>query len=99
MYKTGDEKLPVFIKNNKLSIMKKSILSLGKALNKKEQQKINGGICDIAPPGCPCIVPPNHPCLSGGSGGGEDTGVCFTPLGPIQVPCNQTCPNGSAPIC
>lgn len=81
--------------------MKKSILNLGKTLTKAEQKKVNGefGGCDIAPPGCPCIVPPNHPCLDGGNGGGGSTGVCFGPFGPYNVPCNSTCNNGTQPIC
>lgn len=82
--------------------MKKSILNIGNALNKSEQKKINGsGGCDIAPPGCPCIVPPGHPCLDNddGNGGNNNTGTCFTLSGPIQVPCNQSCPDGSQPLC
>ena len=37
--------------------MKKSILKLGKTLNKKEQQTINGGkfICCYSNPSCPAI--------------------------------------------
>ncbi len=81
--------------------MKKTILKLGKTINKSEQKKINGGFgdCDIAPPGCPCHVRPGHPCLNGGGGTGGSTGVCFTSFGIINVPCNSTCPDGSQPIC
>ena len=79
--------------------MKKSILHLGKTLSKTEQKEINGGRCDIAPIGCPCIVPPNHPCLGGGGGGGNDTGVCVTPFGNIVIPCDDLCPNGTQPLC
>ncbi|WP_064968127.1 hypothetical protein [Tenacibaculum ovolyticum] len=81
--------------------MKKSILSVGSALNKAEQKNINGGRggCDIAPPACPCHVTPGHPCLKGGTGNGESTGVCFTPFGTTTVLCNSKCPDGSQPIC
>lgn len=81
--------------------MKKSILKLGTALSKAELQNINGQIggCDIAPPGCPCIVPPNHPCLSGGGNGVGNTGVCFTPFGSYTISCDSTCKDGTQPIC
>lgn len=82
----------------KILIMK-NLKKIGRALSKMEQKEINGGFggCDIAPPGCPCIVPPNHPCLDGGSSGGGSTGVCFG--FPGTFPCDSTCPDGSAPIC
>lgn len=85
--------------------MIKSILNLKgvSVLNKMEQKKLikgGGRGCDIGPPGCPCIIPPNHPCLGGGGGnGGSDTGTCFTSSGTIQIPCDQTCPDGSQPFC
>ncbi len=82
--------------------MKKTILKLGKTIRKSDQKKINGGFggCDIAPPGCPCRVPPGHPCLNEGGGGtGGSSGVCFTFSGIINVPCSSICPDGSRPIC
>ncbi len=82
--------------------MKKSILNLGKPLSKTEQKKVNGQIggCDIAPPGCPCKVTPNHTCLDGnGGGGGNSTGLCFSPFGSYSIPCNSTCNDGTRPIC
>ncbi len=81
--------------------MKKSILNLGKPLSKEEQQKVNGEFgCDIAPPGCPCIVPVNHPCLGNNGGGGDSLlGTCFTSFGTYQIPCNRNCNDGTKPIC
>lgn len=85
--------------------MLQSILNLKgiSILEKKAQKEMvkggNGG-CDIGPPDCPCEIPPGHPCLDGGSGGGGgSTGTCFTPFGTIQVSCDDTCPDGSQPLC
>jgi len=61
--------------------MKKSILNLGKALNKADQKKINGGFafCD-ANGACPSgYVCQDYICVidgSGGPGGGGSGGGC-----------------------
>ncbi|MBA6156382.1 hypothetical protein H3Z83_07630 [Tenacibaculum sp. S7007] len=74
--------------------MKKSILNLGKALNKVEQKQINGGTDPISGDG-------------GGSGGGSgdsgNWGVCreYGKFGGfwVRTHCDDLCSNGTQPIC
>lgn len=71
-------------------------------LNREALRKINGGggigPCDIAPIDCPCIVPPNHPCLGGSGGGGTDpVGYCANDH--AYIPCDELCTNGTQPFC
>ncbi|KFF20544.1 hypothetical protein [Chryseobacterium sp. JM1] len=73
-------------------------------LDRENLKKINGGgrepICDIGLEGCPCKIPPGHPCLGGGGGGtnpGTDLGYC--PDNQSYIPCDQTCPSGMSPFC
>lgn len=75
-----------------------------KKLNRTELREVQGGvgaeICDIGPLGCPCKIPPGHPCLGGGSGGGPvstDLGYCSDSQS--YIPCVETCPNGTKPLC
>ena len=72
-----------------------------KKLSREALRKINGGgpggPCDIAPEGCPCHVPPNHPCLVGGGGGNDPLGYC--PNDQTYIPCDQLCSNGTQPFC
>ncbi len=64
----------VVLFHNKILIMKKLILNLGKTLNKTEQKTINGGnaiFCDAngnCPIGSYCD---GHLCIDNGSGNGE----------------------------
>lgn len=73
-------------------------------LNRSDLKEIQGGgpiqLCDIAPVGCPCKVPPGDPCLGGPGGGdppGDNVGYCHD--NQSYIPCNQTCPNGMMPHC
>lgn len=75
-----------------------------KRLERENLKKINGGIgvgpCDIGLEGCPCKIPPGHPCLGGGGGGtnpGTDLGYC--PDNQSYIPCDQSCPSGMSPFC
>ena len=70
--------------------MKKSILKLGKALNKAEQKEVNGGLgFGTLPSECGCEV-----CS-------EEGGLVTQPTFPICVnvytACDSTCPDGSQP--
>lgn len=75
--------------------MKKSILNVGKTLNKAQQKLINGGGPDDPISGFP------------GSGGGSGSGSgisCFCLMNkhggfyPIYVDCNSLCADGSTPL-
>ena len=73
--------------------MKKSILNLGKALNKVEQKSIFGGTDSFSGGGGP-------------GGGGNDNsdlwGFCYTERfggSWIKTHCNDLCLNGTQPIC
>lgn len=75
-----------------------------KKLDRSNLREIQGGVgiglCDIGPEGCPCKIPPGHPCLGGGGGvepGGPDMGYC--PDTQSYIPCTQTCANGMSPHC
>ncbi|MDR6515133.1 bacteriocin-like protein [Chryseobacterium camelliae] len=73
-----------------------------KKLNRYDLKEINGGkeICDIGPEGCPCKIPPGHPCLAGGGGPGDPGNpVGYCPDSQAYIPCDQTCPNGTQPLC
>ena len=76
-----------------------------KKLNRTDLREIHGGIkidlCDIGPVGCPCKIPPGHPCLGGGSGsgGGTDPNMGYCPDIKDYIPCTETCPNGMSPFC
>jgi hypothetical protein len=74
--------------------MKKSILNLGKALNRAEQKSIHGGFDPISGGGSG----------GGGNGNGDDGwwGVCrvFEKGGYwVRTHCNDLCANGTQPIC
>lgn len=71
-------------------------------LDRKDLKSIIGGVgigpCDIGPIGCPCKIPPGHPCLGEDPGDpGTDDGYC--PDSHTYIPCNQFCPNGNSPFC
>ncbi|MGH1520241.1 bacteriocin-like protein [Chryseobacterium sp. JK1] len=75
-----------------------------KKLDRSNLREIQGGVgiglCDIGPIGCPCKIPPGHPCLGGGTGGGNpgpDLGYC--PDSQSYILCTETCPNGMSPYC
>ncbi|CAM1350219.1 hypothetical protein [Tenacibaculum crassostreae] len=72
--------------------MKKSILNLGKALNKAEQKQINGG-------DDPILGDPG----SGGSGSSStnEYGVCIISgtFKYYKIHCNSLCLDGTQPIC
>ena len=74
-----------------------------KKLNRENLKKINGGgkepICDIGPEGCPCKIPPGHPCLGGGGGTDPGSNLGYCPDNQSYIPCDQYCPNGTNPHC
>lgn len=69
--------------------MKKQILKLGKALSKREQKLICGG------------VDPFDGFIPDGPGGVKSVkiGVCYINGRIIKVSCDSLCPNGTDPIC
>ena len=73
--------------------MKKSILNLGKALNKAEQKEVCGGTDPIA----------GFPGGGGSTGSGTSSGCfCLIKKGgqfyPVYVDCDSTCLDGSDPL-
>lgn len=73
-------------------------------LDRENLKKINGGgkdpICDIGLEGCPCKIPPGHPCLGGGGGGTDPgSGLGYCPDNQSYIPCDQACPSGMSPLC
>ncbi|WP_370896486.1 hypothetical protein [Chryseobacterium gossypii] len=72
-------------------------------LNRKELKNIKGGSgigpCDIGPVGCPCEIPPGHPCLGGGDPGDPGSNYGYCPDDQSYIPCDQYCPNGLQPLC